>query len=401
MKRFILRNGLTVLLKQKPTNSVAVEITVKVGSNNEPLKLKGISHFIEHMLFEGTETRNARELANEIERLGGEINAFTSNERTGYYVVVLYKHFDKALEILADMFHNPLFDEKMIEKERKVILDEVNMTYDDPKIHQWYLFQELMYKKHPCRYPAYGTRKSVLNLKKDDLVKFYKENYIPNNIIISIAGNIDEKVALKKVQEAFSKPKKTLPIRETITEPKQTKDLKKIEKRKISQSYMVYGYRTVPRGHPDSFILDVIKSILGRGQSSKMFNEIRTKRGLAYSVGFHYEAGLDYGWVAVYAGTNKKNIKKIKEIILKEIEELKNVSTEELNDAINFIEGDYLLSNEDNQSIADTMVGWEMINKPELLEGYVNKIKKVKKEDIKKVVNRYFKKSAHVIIQQV
>ncbi len=225
MKRFILKNGLTVLLKQKPTNSVAIEVTAKVGSNDEPLRLKGISHFIEHMIFEGTEKRSTRQIANEIESIGGEINAMTTNERTSYYVVVLYKHFDRALNVLSDIIQNPLFDEKMIEKERSVVLDEVNLTTDDPKIHQWVLFQKTLFKKHPCRYPIYGTKKSILNLKRKDLIDFYSRYYVPNNVIISIVGNVNEDV-VKKVEAAFTFSKKPLPGRKSVIEPKQMKSLK-------------------------------------------------------------------------------------------------------------------------------------------------------------------------------
>lgn len=399
MKKFILKNGLTVLLKQRPTNSVAIEVTVKVGSNDEPLRIKGISHFIEHMLFEGTKKRSAQQIANEIESIGGEINALTANERTSYYIIVLHKYFNRALDILSDIIQNPLFDEKVIEKERRVILDEVNLTFDDPKIHQWILFQGTLYKKHPCRYPVYGTREAILNLKRKDLIDFYSKYYIPNNIIISIVGNVDESI-LKKIENSFSFSKKSLLEQKKVIEPKQIKSLKFIERRKIAHSYMVFGYRSVPRNHSDSFVFDVIRAILGRGQSSRLFHEIRTKRGLAYSVGFHYEAGTDYGWVAVYVGTDKKNINKIKEIILKEIKYLKNISDNDLKDAINFIEGDYLLSNEDNHTLADVMSIWEIVGKPNLVKDYVKNIKKVKKEDIKRVVNKYFKNFTYIIIKQ-
>ena len=400
MKRFVLKNGLTVLLNQRPTNSVAIDVTVKVGSNDEPLKLKGISHFIEHMLFEGTKNRTTQQIANEIESVGGDINALTSSERTAYYIVILSKYFDIALDVLSDLIQNPLFDEKMVDKERKVILNEVSLTLDDPKIHQWILFQKTLYKKHPCRYPVYGTIEAVSNLKRKDLFDFYSKYYVPNNIIISIAGNVDKEV-IKKIEKAFSFSKKSVPETKKVIEPKSTKPLKFIEKRKISQSYMVLGYKTVPRTHPDSFVLDVIKSILGRGQSSKLFQEIRTKRGLAYSVGFHYEAGIDYGWVAVYVSTDKKNITKTKDLALKEIQGLRKISDNDLKDAINFIEGDYLLSNEDNHSLSNTMSECELIGQPSLIKNYITKIKKVKKEDIKRVAKKYFKNFTHIIIKQV
>lgn len=400
MKRSVLKNGLTVLLKQRPTNSVAVEVTVKVGSNYEPLRLSGISHFIEHILFEGTKKRTTQQIANEIESIGGEINALTSSERTSYYIVVLHKYLDRALDVLSDIIQNPLFDEKMMGKERKVVLDEINLTMDDPKIHQWILFQQTLYKKHPSRHPIYGTKKSILNLKRKDIVDFYSKYYVPNNVVITIAGNADKNI-IKKIEKYFTFSKKSLEERKRVIEPKQTKHLKFVEKRNILQSYMVFGYRAVPRNHPDSFVIDVVKSVLGRGQSAKLFDEIRTKLGLAYSIGVHYEAGTDYGWFAVYVGTAKKNIEKIKKIILKEIKNLKKISGKDLRDAINSIEGDYLLSNEDNHSLADTMAGWEVVERPNLVEDYVKNIKKVSKEGVKRVINKYFKNTCHIVIKQV
>jgi len=399
MKKFILKNGLTVLLKQRPTKSVAIEVTVRVGSNNEPKELKGISHFIEHMLFEGTKTRDAQQIANEIESVGGDINALTSGERTSYYIVILYKYFDLALNVLADIIQNPLFEEKALKKERNVILDEINLTHDDPKIHQWILFQKNIFKKHPCKNPVYGNVETIKKMKRADLIDFYAKYYTPNNTIISVVGNVTEDI-IKKIENVFTFPKKSLPKKEKVTEPKQLKPFEFIETRKISQSYMVFGYKAVPRSHPDSFIFDAIKAILGRGQSSKLFNEIRTKRGLAYSVGFHYESGFDYGWVAVYVGTDKKNIERIKKIILKEINSLKELSDNDLKEAINFIEGDFLLSNEDNHSYGDTISEWAVSYKPELMENYLENIKKVKKKDIKRVINSYFKNPTIIIIKQ-
>ncbi len=399
MKRFVLKNGLTVLIKQKPTNAVAVEVTVKVGSNHETSKNRGISHFVEHMLFEGTKKRNAQQIANDIEKIGGEINALTDNERTSYYTLVLYKHLERALDVLSDIIQNPLFDEKIIEKERKVVLDEISLTTDDPKIHQWMLFQKALYQKHNCRYPVYGTRECVLNLKRKDFLDFYHKYYVPNNTIISVVGNIDKQV-LKKIGHYFTFSEKPVPKRKELIEP-ETKPLNFVEKRKILHSYMVLGFKTVPRNHPDSFVFDVIRSDLGRGQSSKLFQEIRTKRGLAYIVGAHYEAGEDYGWLAVYVGTDKKNLRKVKNIILKEFRHLKNLSANDLKDAINFIEGDHLLSNEDNHALADTISVWEVIGKPYSVEDYIKNIKKVKKDDIRRIVKKYFKNPVCVTIKQV
>src|SRR3989338_4535568 len=158
MKKYKLKNGITLLYEKKPSKSAAVEIMVKVGSNYEDKRIRGISYFIEHMLFEGTKKRKTSlEISNEIEKLGGEMNAYTSNEVTAFFVKVLGKHFEKALDVLSDIIQNPLFDEKMVDKERKVLLKEINMVTDEPRFHQWILFTKTLFKKHPAKHPTYGS----------------------------------------------------------------------------------------------------------------------------------------------------------------------------------------------------------------------------------------------------
>ena len=389
MKTFRLKSGLTIISEERPSKSVSMEVTAKVGSVDEDKKTAGISHFIEHMLFEGTKNRTAREIANEIESIGGEINAATSAERTSYYITVLKKHFGKALAVLADMVENPLFDRKTLEKERKVVLDEVNFVTDDPKMHQWVLFQQSLFKSHPCRNPIYGTRESIRAVTREGMADFYRRYYKPSNMIITVVGNV--KNAVPKIEKAFSlkgthseKPKKP-------AEPKLAKSIEVLEKRQILQSYFILGWKAVPRKHKDSYVFDVIKSILGRGQSSALFNEIRTKRGLAYSLGAYYEGGTDYGWFAVYVGADRKNLKLIRRIIMKEIRLLAKVPDSELRDAKNFIEGNYTLTNEDNHSFADMLAVCAMMDDAMLAKEYTKRVMKVTKKDVARVARQCLK----------
>ena len=400
MKKYLLKNGLTLLFEERPTKTVAVEITVKAGSNNETEKISGISHFIEHMLFEGTKTRPlGREIANEIEKRGGELNAYTSNEKTAFFAKVLNKHFEKALEILSDLIKNPLFDKKNIEKERKVILKEINMVTDEPRFHQWILFQKTLFKKHPTKNPAYGSEKAVRKLTRKDLLNYYKTFYKPNNLIISIVGNVKD--VKNKVSNHFQdlKSSKLKKIKK-IKEPKQTKPIKKIEKKKLLSSYMILGYKTPKRSDKDSYTLDVVYAILGRGQSGRLFDEIRNKRGLAYEVGAQHESGIDYGFFAVYLNTDKKNINKIKKITLNEFEKLKKINNKDLEEAKTYLEGSYTMENEDNFQFADKLAFWQMIKDANLAKDYINKIKKVTKTDIKKAVDKYLNKNYTLTVLQ-
>jgi predicted Zn-dependent peptidase len=336
MRKFKLKNGLTVLYEKRLSKSVAIEATIKVGSVNECENNNGISHFLEHMLFEGTKKRKTnREIANEIEKLGGELNAYTANEKTAFYAKVLNKHFDKALSVLSDIIQNPLFEQDSIEKEREVILKEINMVMDEPRFYQWILFQKTLFKKHPIKNPTYGKKEVIINLKRDDILNYYKQYYVPNNMIISVVGNVNN--LKSKLENSFSNFKSKKSIKKiTFQEPKQIKPIIKKEQKKIFNSYMVLGYKTPIRIQKDSYTLDVIRAILGRGQSGKLFDEIRNKRGLAYEIGVQHEASITMGIFAVYLSTDKKNIPLIKKIILEEFQKLKKINNEELNEAKTF-----------------------------------------------------------------
>ena len=400
MKKSILLNDLTVITEKKSSDSVSILVNVCIGSNYETKKQLGISHFIEHMLFEGTKKRRKNSIiANEIERLGGELNAFTSNERTVFYVKVPKKHFDIALDIISDIIQNPLFEKKSIEKERKIILKEINMVTDEPRFHQWVLFNKALFKKHPARNPPYGTKETVSSMKKQDLINYYKKYYTSNNTIISVVGNISNtetkiKKAFKKLRKASIKPLKVIePVQTTIQTLK--------EKKRILNSYMVLGYKTPTRNTRDSYTLDIIKALLARGQSGKIVEEIRGRLGLAYEVNVLHEPNKDYGSFAVYLNTDKKNIPKIKKLILAQFKSIASISTKDLNDAKGYIEGKYLLENEDTQSLADEFAYWEMISSAKLAKNYLREIRKIAKDDIARVANKYLTKNyAIAVIEQ-
>tara|TARA_B100001971_G_scaffold52574_1_gene47699 strand:+ start:15134 stop:16342 length:1209 start_codon:yes stop_codon:yes gene_type:complete len=401
MKKYKLKNRITILFEKNRSKSVAVEVMVKVGSNDENIEINGISHFLEHMLFEGTKKRkDSREIANEIEKYGAEFNAYTSNDRTAFFIKIINMRFDKALDILSDMIINPLFSKKTIEKEKQVILKEINMVTDDPRQHQWMLFQKNLFEKHPARNPTYGAVAAVKNLNRKKINDYYNKYYIPNNMIISVVGNIDN--VKQKIEKYFGslKPKKSV-LRKKVKEPLQTKIKKFVEKRKTSNSYMVLGYKSIPRTHKDSYVFDVIAAVLGRGQSGWIFNEIRNKRGLAYYLGVQNENESDYGFFAVFAGLDKKNIGTTKKIILQQFKKLNNINKTELNEAKTFIEGHHALNIEDNFHAADNLAFWETINSVSLADNYVKNIKKVKINDVKRVARKYLNnKYTLVIIEQ-
>ncbi len=402
MKKFRLKNGLTLILEKIPTPTVTLQITVKVGSNNENTKINGISHFMEHMLFEGTKSRpDSRAISNEIESLGGELNAYTSNDRTCFYIRVPREHLGKALGIISDIIQNPLFKEAAIEKERKVILKEINLHKDDPRFHQWVLFAGVLFKKHPARLPTYGTVKAVKAVDRKSLLRYYQRHYVPNNMVLSVVGNFGKDVR-GRIEESFKDFKPVgLSKAKKVIEPKQIKVEIGREKRKTLSSYVVMGYKTPCRTERDSYVLDVIRAILGRGQSGKIFDEIRNKHALAYEVGVHHDPSSDYGFFAVYLNTDKYKIKKAIKIILSEFENLRKLTSKELAEAKGFLIGQHKLESESTRDLADELGYWESIKDAGLLDSYIKEIKKVSKKDILRVAKRYLTKNyALAVVEQ-
>ena len=398
MKKYILRNGITLIHEKKSANSVAVEVMFKVGSNDETKKLAGISHFLEHMLFEGTKNRkDSREIANEIEKYGGDFNAYTTGDRTAFFIKIINKQFDKALDILSDIVKNPIFGDKIIEKEKQVVLKEINMVTDDSRLFQWILFQQALFRRHPAANPTYGTVQTVKGFTRKEVVDYYIKYYVPGNMIISVVGNVHN--VKEKVEKFFGDIKPKIAARRPkVSEPGQKAPKKVVRKKRTLNSYMVLGYKTVPRMHPDSYVFDVITGILGRGQSGWMFDQIRNKRGLAYQVGINNESELDYGLFAVYTNLDKKNIPKAKEIIFEQFKRLKGVTENDIEESKTFIEGNHMLQMEDNFHHADYLAFWETIKDSKYAESYLKNIRKIGVKDVEMVVDKYLTENYTMIV---
>ena len=394
-----LPNELTVIFEKKNSNSVAIEVNVKTGSCNEPRKLAGVSHFLEHLLFTGTNKRkDAIAISREIDRIGGEFNAATSHERTFYYTVVPKKHFNIGVEVLADMMQNTLFNDSF-EKERDVILKEISFTNDNPRSYQWLLFYKALFEKHPAKFPIYGSVETIKNMKKEWVIDYYKKHYIPNNMSIAIVGDVND--PFDKIKKEFTFGPRKLPKQEKIDEPLQKKPNIVTEIRKTEDSYMVFGYKVPSRSNPHSYSLDIIKAILGGGMSSRLFEEIRIKRGLSYGVAAQHDSNVGFGTFAITLNAHKDKKEIIKDIILKEIKNLKNLDEKSLEEAKNYIEGNYLLENESNSNRASTLNGWQMVKDARNAEEYISKIKNVKKEDVAEAADLYLNENyTFAVLQQ-
>ncbi len=391
MQRWTLRNGMKLVYVMKPSDSVALQILVNVGSNHETAPVRGISHFIEHAVFEGTKKRkNAKDIANAIERVGGDLNAYTTNHRTCFYVKVLQKHFGVGLDVLADILQDPLFRKEDVERQKNILFKEIDLVTDDPRSHQWVLFEKALFIKHPSKYPVAGTHASVRGISARDIQNYFSHHYFPKNMVLSVVGNV--RGVKEKVERAFFAREGNV-AHKTFSEPLQKKNRVKKEKRKgVANTYLVLGHRTVSRSHPDSYVLDVIDGILGRGQSGWMFDEIRNKAGLAYEVGTQHVAEIDCGFFATYASIDKKNFGRVRAMVLKELERLYSVSENDVCEAQTFLEGDFLLEHEDTQKLADQVAFWEQVKHADLYHNYVKKINAVSAQDVRRIARKYFSK---------
>jgi predicted Zn-dependent peptidase len=385
MERFTLGNGLQVVLVHRQANVSAALLTVKAGSNDESEDISGISHFIEHSVFLGTKRRNALEISSAIETLGGELNAGTTPEQTFYHTKTLPKHLDIALDVLADIVFNPLFDNAQLEVEKGVVAEEISFIYDDLAFYQWVLFQARLFKGPQSR-PVFGSTPHVLALTRENVVDFHRRFYVPNNMVLTIVGNIPKNIR-EIISAHFANAKPGVVKRDFSPEPPQQKS-EHIEHLQSQSSYIILGFVAPPRGHPDSLMFDIASGILGRGQSGRLFDELRNKLGLAYSVGAYHNQGYMYNFFAVFANLQEKNILKVKEVFVSEIEKLKQITPAAFEEAKTFIEGDFSVHNDDNLSWAHTITQWELAGGDPL--EYVERIKALKLADVQRMAKKYF-----------
>ncbi|GAB7027225.1 M16 family metallopeptidase [Geotalea toluenoxydans] len=351
IKKTTLKNGVRVISEALPNlSSVSIGIWVANGSRHERRESNGVAHFIEHLLFKGTTNRTALDIAREIDSVGGILNAFTSREYVCYYAKVLDRFLPKAVDILADIFTNSIFDPEEIEKERKVILQEINMVEDNPEDLVHDLFHQKFWKHHPLGMSILGDQQSVSGLTREKIIGFKDRMYRAEDIIIAAAGNVDH-------QELLALLEKNLPQiatgngRETATEPVHKKRIETME-RDLEQVHMCLGIRGLPQNHPRRFDAFVMNTILGGSMSSRLFQEVREKRGLAYSIYSYMASHADTGSLVIYAGSGPDHYREVMELSLGELKRLKRepVPQVELDAAREQLKGNMILSLESSDN---------------------------------------------------
>jgi len=390
-----LKSGLRVLtIPQKNTRTVTVLVLVGTGSKYEEKRVNGVSHFLEHMFFKGTKKRpTPLKIAGPIENVGGNFNAFTSQDLTGYYIKVDASHLDLALEIVADIFLNSLLVQKEITKEKGVVIEEINMRKDTPMIHVADLLEQFLYGDQPAGWDTAGTKETVQGLTRADILSYVQSQYVAENTVVCVAGSIKEEKIKEKVGKLFSSiSRKNFKNKIQVTES-QEKPKVLLEYRATDQTHVALAARGFNLSHKDRFVQEIIAAILGGGMSSRLFTEVREKLGLAYYISTSSEANPDTGFLATFAGVKNENAEKAVEVIVKEYRKLAatRVVAAELRNAKDRLKGRMALSLESSDAKAEFYGVQEILEHrfftPEQL---YDRIEKVKVSDIQRMAKDMF-----------
>lgn len=393
-KRIDLNNGLRIILNHMPyMESTAIGVWIAAGSRREDKRISGISHFLEHMLFKGTPSRSNRKIKEEIEGRGGSLNAFTSEEITCYLAKVSSRHASLALEVLSDMVIDASLEKNDIERERTVIMEEIKMYRDLPNHHVHDVLSKIMWPKNPLGLSVAGDTDSVSSITRRDLLSYKKANYSPGNIAIVLCGNLKQRSAAEKAKKIFQKKvtaKSTPVVKFNKT---QTTPQVKILNKGTEQTRLCMGLHTPGRRHKDRFIMTVLHIILGANMSSRLFENVREKKGLAYEIGTGIKRYSDTGAFIVNAGIDHKKTKEAVSLIVKELKSLKEklVPHDELRRAKEYFRVQLSLALEDTLDhmlwLGEPVI---MTDKTPDKKDIIKKIMAVSSADIKRVAKNIF-----------
>ena len=348
----VLPNGLTLLTESMPhVRSVAVGVWLKRGSRHETEAQTGISHFIEHMVFKGTKTRSAETIAAEVDSIGGHMDAFTAKEYAAFHLKVLDEHLSLAVDILGDIVLNPLFDPAEMTKEKKVIFEEINMVEDTPDDLVIENLTEAFWPDHPLGRPILGTKKSVSSFKRDALASFFRSVYRPSNIVVSAAGHLEHEAAAALVKRHFEALEKG-GARGNGRPPRPAAKIVARSKKELEQVHLCLGAPAYPHGHADRYGAYIMNTVLGGSMSSRLFQNVREKRGLAYSISSGVTAYSDAGILTVYAGTSLDSVDEVVRLTVEEFRRMidEPLPAEELRRAKDHLKGSLMLSLENTGS---------------------------------------------------
>jgi predicted Zn-dependent peptidase len=360
-RKSVLPNGIRILTERMPhVRSVAVGVWVETGSRHEPEARGGVSHLIEHLVFKGTATRTAEAIARTMDSVGGQMDAFTTKENTCFYVQVLDEHLLLAVDLLTDILLHPLFDAEELEREKSVVLQEIRMVEDTPDdvIHD--LFAAQVWGDHPLGRPILGTRELVAAFGRDTIAAHFGEEYVPPQIIIAVAGNVTHEQVVELFGRGFNGFRREARARDGGA-PALRPGVNIVHK-PLEQVHLVMGFPGLPHAAPERYAMFLLNDVIGGSMSSRLFQEVRERQGLVYSIHTGAQAFVDTGILYVYAATDAQNFAKVLKSILKELRDLKKtgVTAEELKRAKDHLKGSLMLSLESTSSRMNRLAKHEM-----------------------------------------
>jgi predicted Zn-dependent peptidase len=394
VRREVLSNGLTILTEEMPhIRSVSIGIWIKTGSRNEDPELNGISHFVEHMVFKGTHNRTAEQIAREVDSVGGNMDAFTAKECICFDVKVLDEHLPTALDILSDLVLNPVFDPAELARERGVIIEEIKMDEDNPDYLVHEIFTQSFWRDHALGKPILGTKETVKRFEQAILVDYYKRFFIPNNMIIAAAGNVSHERLVELVTAKFS-GLKSGPNGFKQDEPKISARINMRNKKALEQVQLCVGVPSLSIGDERRFVSYILNTLLGGGMSSRLFQSVREKQGLAYSIYSELNPYRDTGCMCVYAGTSRENAPKVVQSVISEFRKLKSeaVSAEELKRAKAQLKGSLMLSLESSTARMSNLARQELyFDRFYSMDEIISRVEAVTEADLMLLAEEYFK----------
>jgi predicted Zn-dependent peptidase len=393
IRREVLPNGLIVLTEEMPhLRSVSIGVWIKTGSRHEEPEFNGISHFIEHMVFKGTKNRSAEDIARQVDSIGGNMDAFTAKECISFDIKVLDEHVPLALDILSDLVLNPVFDTKDITRERGVILEEIKMDEDNPDYLVHEIFTQNFWKDHPLGKPILGTKETVKRFERGPLTDYWKRFFIPNNMIISAAGNLRHERFVEVVKQRFSGLKAGKNGFHQLA-PKPSARIMLRNKKALEQVQICIGVPSHPISHERRYTSYILSTLLGGGMSSRLFQNIRERQGLAYAIYSELNPYRDTGCMSVYAGTSRESAPKVVQAVMNEYRALKKtpVPEEELRRSKDQLKGSLMLSLESSAARMSNLARQEMyFDRFISLDEIIRCVEAVTVEELQVMANEFF-----------
>lgn len=387
-----LSNGIRVVSETLPkSRSVSIGVWVKVGSRHELQEIGGISHFIEHLFFKGTAKRTAKEIAIEMDSLGGEMNAFTTQETTTYYAKVVDEHLPVAIDILSDILLSSKFDPAEMEKERKVILEEIKGVEDTPDDYIHEIFTSTIWRNNSLGRPILGTRETIKALKHADIIAYIANNYSPKEIVIAVAGNFEHARLIELLEASFG----TLSLA-GIPKKAATPDFTsavEVRKKQLEQVQLCIGFKGLHYTDENRYVISALNTVLGNSMSSRLFQEIREQNALAYSIYSYVTAYRDTGLLTIYAGTGPSNTLEVIRLVLKEIKKIKNegITAAEESRVRNQIKGSMVLALESSNSHMSRLARQEIYYGKYLsIDDIIKGVERVTRDQVQQLAQKLF-----------